>query len=300
MSKHIPYFDFYPADFMHGVRGLSAQEVGVYTMMLCRIYEENGPVEFHVKRLATYCGMREATFKKTVETLIELGKLDLRDGAIFNRRAEVEISSRANKLKINSKAGKASAEKRQQNQQVSPTDVQRTFNHTDTDTDTEATLNSVANAPPRDDLDILRSRLLDAIGDENIQGHGAFDLSIILGMISAGVSLEIDIIPMLKARRPRMKTPARSWSFFEGAIRDAYERRIGAAKAVSPLADDLKAGTLMRQAGKLVPTTESRWRQRVDSWRGGADWFRAEWGPPPGETGCNAPQHLLQNRQEAA
>ncbi|NKC29133.1 YdaU family protein [Ochrobactrum ciceri] len=112
MSRdRIPYFDFYPSDFMHGVRGLSAQEVGVYTMMLCRIYEENGPVEFHVMRLATYCTMRESTFVKTVEKLVELGKLQLIDGMITNHRAETEISSRANKLKNNSKAGKASAEK---------------------------------------------------------------------------------------------------------------------------------------------------------------------------------------------
>lgn len=140
MSRdRIPYFDFYPSDFMHGVRGLSAQEVGVYTMMLCRIYEENGPVEFHVMRLSTYCGMRESTFVKTVEKLIELGKLQLVEGKITNHRAEAEISSRANKLKNNSKAGKASAEKRQQKQRLASTDVQQPFNHTDTDTDTDLT-----------------------------------------------------------------------------------------------------------------------------------------------------------------
>jgi uncharacterized protein YdaU (DUF1376 family) len=39
----IPYFHFYPADFMNGSHGLSAQQVGVYIMLLCRIYEEDGP-----------------------------------------------------------------------------------------------------------------------------------------------------------------------------------------------------------------------------------------------------------------
>lgn len=137
MRKHIPYFSFYPADFMNGVRGLSAQEVGVYTMLLCRIYEENGPVEYHVRRLATYCGMREATFDKVVGTLIDLGKIHLTDGMLCNRRAEAEIAKRANDLKNSSKAGRASAEKRQQNQAKQATPVQRPFNHTDTDTYTE-------------------------------------------------------------------------------------------------------------------------------------------------------------------
>ena len=140
MSKdRIPYFDFYPSDFMHGVRGLSAQEVGLYTMMLCRIYEENGPVEHHVMRLATYAGMRESTFEKVLAKLIELGKLQLNEGMLSNARAESEISSRANKLKIASRAGKISAEKRQQKQQPLSTGVQRNVNHTDTDTDTDNT-----------------------------------------------------------------------------------------------------------------------------------------------------------------
>lgn len=88
----IPWFKFYPDKFMHGVRGLTAQEVGVYQMMLCRIYEENGPVEFNVLRLSTYCGMRKNTFQKTVEKLIELGKLSLENDLI---NAELAIEWKA-------------------------------------------------------------------------------------------------------------------------------------------------------------------------------------------------------------
>lgn len=171
----IPYFDFYPSDFMHGVRGLSAQEVGVYTMMLCRIYEENGPVEYHVMRLATYCGMRETTFVKTLDKLIELGKLELVDGMLSNKRAEAEISSRANKLKNNSKAGKASAKKRQQKQRSASTDVQQTFNHTDTDTDITSSLRSDVEArartTPKQDFVSELSDLLDAETIEAIIDH---------------------------------------------------------------------------------------------------------------------------------
>ena len=136
-SNNIPYFRFYPADFMLGVRGMSAQEVGVYTMIICLIYESSGPVEYNPLRLSTYCGMRQATFDKVLEKLVDLDKLQMQGGLISNRRADTEISKRANDLKSNSMAGKASAEKRQQNQRPLPTDVQQTFNHTDTDTDTE-------------------------------------------------------------------------------------------------------------------------------------------------------------------
>ena len=136
-GKRIPYFRFYPSDFMRGVRGLTAQEVGVYTMLLCRMYEESGPIECHILRLSTYCGMREATFEKTLNKLVALGKINLANGMLSNDRAEIEISNRSNDLKIASAAGKASAEKRQQNQRAESTTVQHKANHTDTNTDTE-------------------------------------------------------------------------------------------------------------------------------------------------------------------
>lgn len=152
MSR-VPYFNFYPSDFMNGVRGLTAQEVGVYTMLLCRIYEESGPVEYHVLRLATYCGMREKTFAKTVEKLVDLGKMTLIDGRLSNRRSEAEIQKRSDGLEIASRAGKASAEKRQQKQEAKPTPVERPFNHTDTDTDKS----SEANASDGDAVDFAKA-----------------------------------------------------------------------------------------------------------------------------------------------
>ncbi len=163
-SHHASWFKFYPADFMNGVRGLSAQEVGLYTMLLARIYEENGPVEYHPLRLSTYCGMREATFVKTLEKLLALGKITLRDGMLSNTRAEAEISNRSHDLKNASKAGKASAEKRQQNQRQDATSVQQAFNHTDTDTDTDKR-DVVVSAQARDDADLTyREKLLHAAG----------------------------------------------------------------------------------------------------------------------------------------
>jgi len=122
---------------MRGVRGMTAQEIGLYTMLLCRMYEESGPIENHTLRLATYSGMRASTFEKTLEKLVHLGKISRANGMLFNDRAEAEISSRADDLKIASKAGKVSSEKRQRNQAISSTPVQRPFNDTDTDTDTE-------------------------------------------------------------------------------------------------------------------------------------------------------------------
>lgn len=134
---------------MRGVRGMSAQEVGLYTMLLCRMYEQSGPIEDHPLRLSTYCGMRQATFEKTLQKLVDLGKIIRADGVLWNERAEIEISHRANDLRIASKAGKESARKRQQNQSKIATPVQRTFNHTNTDTDTDIREDTKVSSMPR-------------------------------------------------------------------------------------------------------------------------------------------------------
>lgn len=136
MAKRNPYFRFYPSDFMGGVRGMTAQEVGLYTMLLCRMYEEDGPIHRDDFKLSTYCGMRAKTFTLTLEKLIRLGKITASSDMLSNDRMEIEIANRANDLEIAIKAGKASAEKRQQNQRSNATTVERPFNHTDTDTDT--------------------------------------------------------------------------------------------------------------------------------------------------------------------
>ncbi len=213
-----PYFPFYPADFMNGVRGLTPQEVGVYTMLLCRIYEENGPVEYHIRRLATYCGMREATFIKTVETLIDLGKLTLSEGMLSNARAEAEISKRANGLEIASRAGKASAEKRQQNQRQDATDVEHTFNHTDTDTDTDTEKSTIANAMDGDAIDApsdlskeLFERGVKFLGRHGVEERNARsvigkwrkdhpDTEILSAFMDCAKSGAIDPIPWITAR----------------------------------------------------------------------------------------------------
>lgn len=170
MKKHIPYFSFYPADFMNGVRGLNPTEVGVYMMLLCRIYEENGPVEYHPRRLAAYCGMREPSFEKTVSVLVDLGKLTLVSGYLSNPRAEAEIEKRARDLENSSKAGRASAEKRQQKQRSDATHVQRPFNHTDTDTDTDKQQQPRAEVPSSTAAETDRERLLAAMGADPISG----------------------------------------------------------------------------------------------------------------------------------
>ena len=78
--------------------------------------------------------MRVSSFEKALARLVRLEKLILTDdGRLTNALAEEEISRRASYSENARRAGKKSAEKRQQNQSPSPTGVQRAVNQEDKD-----------------------------------------------------------------------------------------------------------------------------------------------------------------------
>ena len=210
---------------MNGVRGLSAQQVGVYMMLLCRIYEEDGTIEYHELRLATYCGMRQNTFKKTVEQLIELDKFQLVDGRLNNRRAETEISSRADNLKKKSKAGKASAQKTQQKQGPPSTPVEQVFNDTDTDTDTDiTTLPARESGPPGNgnlSPNQLHTKLMEALGRAATRTVPSQldQIWLVESWVEKGWDLESLILPAIRDRCADAPPGCiHSWKFFEPII----------------------------------------------------------------------------------
>tara|TARA_R110000765_G_scaffold297405_5_gene392542 strand:- start:19138 stop:19962 length:825 start_codon:yes stop_codon:yes gene_type:complete len=88
----ITFIPFYPSDFLAGTRGLSAEEVGVYITLLCRMYEMAGPIERDDNRLARLCGTRNIpSFVKVLEYLIDDGKITFSEGELFNDRAALEV-----------------------------------------------------------------------------------------------------------------------------------------------------------------------------------------------------------------
>jgi len=53
-------------------------------------------------------------------------------------------------------------------------------------------------------------------------------------------------------------------------------------------------------AGPTVDPEDSRWALRLDGFDRRRFWNHDQWGPPPDQPGCKAPQRLLESRQVAA
>lgn len=101
----ITYVPFYPSDWLAGTRALSDAETGVYITLIARMYETAGPVERDDRRLSRLCGCKSvASFKRSLEFLIDDGKITEDEGFLFNFRVKIEIE---NVIEISSKSKRA-------------------------------------------------------------------------------------------------------------------------------------------------------------------------------------------------
>ncbi|MBB5074368.1 uncharacterized protein YdaU (DUF1376 family) [Bartonella callosciuri] len=111
-SSTLPYVCWYQNDFLGGVRGMRAHEIGVYTILLNEMYARGRPLELSAERLARLCGCDKRTFINVLEMLIKEGKiLNLANG-LWNKRCENVFYERAKLLEQKSFAGRSSAKKR--------------------------------------------------------------------------------------------------------------------------------------------------------------------------------------------
>ncbi|MCZ2328855.1 YdaU family protein [Bartonella sp. F02] len=111
-ASTLPYVCWYQNDFLGGVRGMRAHEIGIYTILLNEIYARGRPLDLSEERLARLCGCDKRTFVTVLEMLISEGKiLNLANG-LWNERCGHVFEERAQLLKKKSYAGHASAKKR--------------------------------------------------------------------------------------------------------------------------------------------------------------------------------------------
>ncbi len=124
MSAGLPWFKFFPSDFMGGVVDLSASERGVYITLLCCIYDHGGSIPRDDDRLSRRCGLPKFGFVRALTALIEVGKIVQEDGCLSNPRAKIVLSERENLSFTRRKGAQITNNKKatKSTQQLTPTD----------------------------------------------------------------------------------------------------------------------------------------------------------------------------------
>lgn len=103
----LPYFNLYTRDFRDGVRGLKAEEVGVYILVLTLIYDNDGAIDDDEADIAHKIGFDVRVWRRVRSRLIACGKLKLKDQRLSNKKADGVIADRTDFSERQARAGKA-------------------------------------------------------------------------------------------------------------------------------------------------------------------------------------------------
>ena len=111
----LPYVQWYQDDFVGGVRGMRAHEIGIYTMLLMEMYTRGRALDMSEDRLARMCGADRRAFSATLDMLIADGKIIRLERGLWNERCENAFRERAKMQSKQISAAKTSWEKRNKN-----------------------------------------------------------------------------------------------------------------------------------------------------------------------------------------
>ena len=92
-----PWFKFYASDWLAGTRGLTAAETGVYVTLIAMMYERGEDIPRDDVRLSRLCGCPKASFTRSLNALIDEGKVTEIGGGLSNDRVEKERQCRVEK-----------------------------------------------------------------------------------------------------------------------------------------------------------------------------------------------------------
>lgn len=273
-----PWYRRFPDNFIAGTVGLTLEEKGAYSLVLDLIYVRGGPVPDEPRYIAGICNCSVRKWNAIRNRLIDLGKIEARDGLITNHRAEKEIEKAAKtareRAESGAKGGNKSAENRadtNENNNIGQAKLDHTRAFQEARDKKEkiepkAQCSTTPRAAPEPSV---YDRLIAAA---SIRGpcheRLAFGFSPIADLIAKGYDLDRDILPVI---RDRAGPERRSWDYFVPIIIEAAAKR--AAVPEAPRAPEFD------------------WRRALEVFREGT--WAAGWGPKPGERGCRVPMPLL-------
>lgn len=249
-SSGMPWFKFFPSDWLGGTVGLTAAEIGIYITLIAMMYDRQEPVPVEPERLARRCGTNVKGFNVALKVLVEEGKIVTTEAGLWNARVEIETQSR---ISASGKAKRAANfrwnNNSEQNQQEDDATALQTHDPSICLDDAPAMLcqkpdarsqkedknpltiesNSLAAqqrargaspdaAPRQEGNSDLEGRLRRAAGWAHDDPRLA-DTTPIQKFLDQGVDLETVILPVIRAKAPYCGNP--NWKYFAGPISDA-------------------------------------------------------------------------------
>ena len=280
----LPYVQWFQDDFLGGIRGMKAQEIGIYTVLLNEMYNRGAALDQSDERLARMCGADIRVFKRVLDDLIVDGKLIRLDCGLWNMRCENAFTSRAEMLKKQSEAGKTSAKNRRKNNGV----VEQVLDERSTAVQPISEAQNIYISEPK------RSSSETSSDNPVREKKGK------------GYSEQFEAFWMAYPRTPTM-SKSKAYDAFRKLHADerraCFEAVPGykAFLASKPDHPVMHATTFVNErrfegfaSEAAAPTDDATWTKRLKFGRSKGLWQASIWGPLPGTAGCLVPQTLIQ------
>lgn len=89
-----PFFKCFPSDFLNGIADMGPNEIAVYTVVIMRLYDEDGKIPDDAQKIARRCNMRKPACQKALDQLVSDGKLQRSEQHLTHERVTKEIVKR--------------------------------------------------------------------------------------------------------------------------------------------------------------------------------------------------------------
>lgn len=269
MSKN-PWVKWYSADFLNGIADMDPNQIAVYSVVLNRIYDNEGPIDDDVERIARRCNMRPTSCKKAVDTLVESGKLIRRDGVLSNSRCEKEIKSRQKLAQKSSESARSRWGNRDENPNENNDDVMQPHMPNECEGDAYQKPEARTRKPPNplegEFEEFYREYPKRVDRKKAERAYRATRKTVPHAKLMAGVRAYRDEV---KGKDPQFIKHPTTW-----LNAGSWENTPTAEPTSQNYSDDM-------------------WETFLVGYAEGKTWPKSTRGPAPNEAGCQAPERLL-------
>jgi uncharacterized protein YdaU (DUF1376 family) len=270
----MPWFKFFPKDWIEGTRGLTPEQRGIYADCIAILYQTEQPIPLCDKRASYRLEISARLWQSVKRALLDAGKLKETPEGYVNERVLSELHSRAaqSRAKSESAASRERAKREKEKKENENKEAKAQACETSAldiriqkkeRKEPEAAALELEPARPSPSVAALPASPADLI-DRLVEAcNGSLDNPVnCMGLLSSatpqmwidrGADLERDVIPTLQAAGKKYHGKRiRDWSYFTGMVADAVEKR----KAELPAATQQKQPTSYSIGAKIKAYNE--------------------------------------------
>jgi uncharacterized protein YdaU (DUF1376 family) len=312
--------DFYFDDFLTGTDVLTAEEVGIYMLLLSRMWSQRGPLVNDNKQLAKWCNVPPQRMRKTLSSLIEKEKIHVDEGgALFNPRALLELENAMSRKQKAADRGRLGGARKAANRQEVATKLEESSNNVATKlkllgSDPEQNLEESLNLfeqEPQETAGLSLAGLVAQVDRPCLAKGVATSTSTLKKDISVEEGFEEwwsqvrrkvkkqgcekAYLRIIKKHEATPEQLLKAIKIYHVSVKDSEDQFVSTPMTwLNGARWEDEVSQPSGQTNNPLSASPDQWRGRMRAYQDKGIWTEA-WGPKPGQAGCMVPAEISQS-----